>query len=68
MTAIEAMIYCLGFVSDHEEDGEYHSQTVFDCDGNKHWFSWKNNIPRMCSEYSDPFSEKLTPYRLSETR
>lgn len=65
MTAIEAIIYCLGFVNEVEEDGEFRSQTVYDCNGEPHWFAWKNSEPRMCSESPYPFSNKLIPYRLS---
>lgn len=65
MTAIEAIIYCLGFVSDVEEDGAFHSQTAYDCNGEPHWFAWKNDEPTMCSESPHPFSKKLEPYRLT---
>jgi hypothetical protein len=65
MTAIEAMVYCLGFVSDVSEDGEFRSQTVYDCNGDPHWFAWAGDEPTMCSESLTPFSEKLVPYRLS---
>jgi len=63
MTATEAMIYCLGFVSDVPEDGEYRSQTVYDCNGEPHWFAWETDRPRMCSESPTPFSNSLSPYR-----
>lgn len=63
MTAIEAIIYCLGFINDIEEDGELHSQTVYDCNGEAHWFAWKKDEPKMCSESPYPFSNKLSPYR-----
>jgi len=65
MTAIEAICYCIGFVDDVEEDGEFRSSTAFDCNGDPHWFAWKNDEPRMCSESPFPFSNKLAPYRLS---
>lgn len=68
MTAIEAIIYCLGFVNDVAEDGEYHSQTAYDVNGDPHWIAWQANcpgakIPKFCSESAFPFSEILEPYR-----
>jgi len=65
MTAVEAMIYCLGFVNDVPEDGEFLSQTAYDCNGEPHWFSWNKDNPRMCSESMTPFSNLLAPYRYS---
>jgi hypothetical protein len=62
VTAIEAMIYCLGFVNDVPEDGEFRSQTAYDCNGEPHWFSWTGDIPKMCSESPTPFANDLVPF------
>ena len=66
MTAIEAMVYCLNFVPEELEDGEIKSVSVYDCNGNQHWFAWKNSVPRMCSETQEIFSELLAPYYYSK--
>lgn len=68
MTAIEAMIYCLGFVSDIPEDGEFQSQVAYDRYGYEHWFAWrvsqgKRAKPLLCSSSDvNPFAEMLEPY------
>lgn len=71
MTAIEAMIYCLGFIHDGPEDGEYWSQIAYDKNGYAHWFSWsvshlRSAVPNVCSEVSIPFAAVLEPYRVSK--
>ncbi len=66
MNSIEAMIYCLGFTNDTMEDGSFYSQTVYDCNGEPHWFIWTNESPKMCSETPDPFSSRLAPYRTNQ--
>lgn len=68
MNAIEAIIYCLGYVHDEPEDGEYQSQTVYDKDGESHWVAWEASkgkfaVPRFCSGSPTPFTEELSPYR-----
>ncbi len=68
MTAIEAMIYCLGFVSSQAIDGDFQSQCVYDKDGHPHWFAWREILgkgapPEMCSEDPLPFAACLEPYR-----
>lgn len=68
MNAIIAIIYCLGFINDVAEDGEYHSQTAYDVYGDSHWISWqvshgKDASPKFCSSSPSPFSENLAPYR-----
>lgn len=68
MNAIEAIIYCLGFVNDVAEDGEYRSQTVYDVNGTPHWISWRAKYhdaqtPKFCSESAMPFVRILEPYR-----
>lgn len=70
MNAIEAMIYCLGFVNDTPEDGYIKSQTVYDRDGEAHWFAWhivdlRRATPEPCSETPTPFARNLAPYRMS---
>lgn len=62
MTAVQAMAYCLNFISKELEDGELKSILVYDCNGNPHWFAWENSVPRMCSETQESFSELLAPY------
>jgi len=69
MNAIEAIIYCLGFINDVAEDGEYHSQRAYDAYGHAHWISWqasrgKKASPRFCSSGPSPFAENFGPYRL----
>ena len=71
MTAIEAMIYCLGFVSEEAEDGEYQSAIVYDKNGLPHWFAWRQAhsdeaIPFARSEAVRPFTAKLEPYRMGK--
>ena len=70
MTAIEAMIYCLGFIEDTPgEDGECHSQTVYDKDGEPHWFSFdeEQDHPELCSGSCEaPFAKCLEPYSVSK--
>lgn len=72
ITAVEALIYCLGFISDTPEDGEYTSQRAYDKNGNPHWVAWKVNkkdqaIPLLCSENPDgSFIKALEPYRFSK--
>lgn len=68
MNAIEAIIYCLGFVNEVAEDGEYHSQTAYDKYGHGHWISWqashgKKALPRFCSSGPSPFAENFGPYK-----
>jgi hypothetical protein len=68
MNAIEAIIYCLGFVNETPEDYEFHSQTAYDKYGHRHWISWqashgKKASPRFCSSGPTPFAECLGPYR-----
>ena len=67
MTAIEAMIYCLGFVDEKARDGEYRSQTVYDAKGDPHWVIWLARhgqwaTPKLCSEGPHPFAKALEPY------
>jgi hypothetical protein len=65
MTAIEAIIYCLGYHDTTPEDGEIKSQVVYDRNGEQHWIAWmhwKDGIPRFCSEYDRPFSREFEPY------
>jgi hypothetical protein len=69
MTAVEALIYCLGFVGyDSPTDGEYHSLTVHDRHGQPHWVAWRvtdgaDAVPHLCSESPTPFARSLQPYR-----
>jgi hypothetical protein len=70
MDAIEAMIYCLGYVGDKPEDGEYASQKAFDKNGEAHWFAWRANnnkaaYPRPCSGSPAPFAKYLEPYSIN---
>ena len=70
MTAIEALIYCLGYVDETTvEDGEYRSQTVYDRNGEAHWVAWvaaygEDAEPRLCSGSPSQFTKRLEPYRL----
>lgn len=67
MTANEALVYCLGFRGDLVSDGEQHSQTVYDCNGEPHWVAWPADTatgPRLCSASLYPFAESLGPYRM----
>ena len=69
MTAIEAMIYCLGYVSDKAEDKHYNSRVVYDCHGQAHWIAWSDRheheaIPRLYSESCSPFTKSVEPYRV----
>jgi len=78
MNAIEAIIYCLGFVEDTPSDREYKSQTVYDKHGSPHWIAWPQlekepyfsaeiaSTPRFCSEVACPFVKYLEPYRTSK--
>lgn len=71
MTAIEAMIHCLEFVSRYPVDGEFRTQCVYDRHGHPHWIAWreahgKAASPRMQSEDDTPFAECLEPYRFSK--
>lgn len=62
MTALDAMVYCLGFV-----DADGHSQTVYDRHGDPHWFGFLCGVPKMCSESPvGPFVEQLQPYSMSK--
>lgn len=68
MTAIEAMIYCLGDVSKTPTDGEYQSRVVYDHIGYEHWISWRMShgkrakpLLRSGSDIN-PFAEMLEPY------
>lgn len=70
MTAIDALIYCIGFVDDRIEDGDHRSQTAYDVNGDPHWVAWSavNRSfcsPRLCSESIAPFAAYLQPYRVS---
>lgn len=61
MTAIEAMIYCLGDIPPDIEDGERRSRIVYDSNGDPHWFAWRmahggRASPRPCSESPCPFA------------
>ena len=67
MTAIEAIIYCIGFVESSVVDGEYHSQVVYDKNGMPHWIAWDAKLlwdasPKFCSESSMPFAASLEPF------
>ena len=68
MTAVEAIIYCLGFINETPEDGEYHSQICYDKNGQPHWISWSVKLgddasPWLCSESSEgKFTKSLEPY------
>lgn len=67
MNAIEAIVYCLGYVHAEPEDGEYRSQTAYDSLGDPHWIAWevskgKLACPRFCSGSPTPFTEDLGPY------
>lgn len=69
MTAIEALIYCLGFINETPEDEEYQSQFVHDRYGDKHWIAWdakdfNRASPTFCSESPEGcFTRHLEPYR-----
>jgi hypothetical protein len=71
MNSIEAMVYCLGFVDQTPEDGEFLSQRVYDCNGDPHWFAFsapdKSKV-RLCSESPTPFASSLLPYRFSREK
>jgi hypothetical protein len=62
MTAIEAIIYCLGYHDTTPEDGEIKSQVVYDRYGEFHWIAWKDYVPKFCSECDLPFSREFEPY------
>ena len=69
MNAIEAIVYCLGFVNDVSEDGEFSSRLGYDVNKNPHWLSWEvkkgeNAIPQFCSECATPFVKSLEPYSM----
>lgn len=72
MTAIEAMIHCLGFVSNYPVDGEFQSQCVYDKYGYPHWIAWRvaqgKRAKPLLQSSSDvnPFAEMLEPYRSAE--
>ncbi len=73
MNSIEAMIYCLGYISDKPEDGSYKSQTCYDKDKSPHWFEWSVTqkdfaIPIPCSESPDPFCKIREPYSTGENQ
>lgn len=70
MTAIEAIIYCLGYVGDIPDDGYFISQVVYDKHGDSHWISWEcvegaMASPRFCSSSCWEFSKSLEPYRMT---
>ena len=72
MTAIEAMVYCLGYVNDEPEDGDYQSQKVYDRNGDAHWFGWPVNpgdraMPTLCSGslHWNAFARCAEPYTIS---
>lgn len=72
MTAIEAIRWCLGEISDVPEEGEKRSRTVYDRNGKPHWIAWDYAncgrkylaavSPDFESETSSPFSLSLEPY------
>ena len=69
MNDIEAMIYCLGVVSDVSEEGEYRSRSVYDRNGEPHWFAWTAWVGTvMCSESPTPFAKSLAPYSVTGCR
>lgn len=68
MTARTALIRCISVVSINPEDGEYHSISVYDRNGDSHWVAWSvadgdDAAPRLCSESGHPFARSLEPYR-----
>lgn len=70
MTAIEAMIYCLGNAEwEHDDDGSTVSRMVLDKNGEKHWFFWDEEFdgedatPELRSESCVPFAASNGPYR-----
>lgn len=65
MDASEAMVYCLHWHNEQpSDDGEYHSQVAYDCNGEPHWIAWDANTgrPSLQSESPYPFSAQLEPY------
>ncbi len=71
MNSIEAMIYCLGFINEEIEDGEYRSQTVYDRDNNPHWIAWEVSmreyaVPQLQSEHGFPFCKIQEPFSTGE--
>ena len=70
MTAIEAMIYCLGDADwGHDAHGNIVSRIVLDKNGDKHWFCWDEEFdgddatPELQSESCAPFSARNEPYQ-----
>jgi len=62
---VEAMKYCLGYVADYPEDGEFRTRRAFDKFGQPHWIAWddkEDSCPRFCSESPYPFTPGLEPY------
>lgn len=71
MNAIEALIYCLGWFDDRPIDNEFHSQTVYDRNGQPHWVALENSevaAPRLCSESFTAFARNLEPYNTYPSR
>lgn len=73
MDAVEAIIYCLGYVHQVPEDGYFLSQRVFDKDMFPHWIAWgakdpNDLFPSFCSETDKPFAKSLEPYTTSKGR
>ena len=64
MDVYEALVYCLHWTDEEAEDGEHHSQTVWDCNNERHWLAWgvESQTPRFCSETPTPFAIYLAPY------
>ena len=74
MNAQEALVYCLGYVSDLPIDREYYSNTVWDRNNDQHWIAWRiepalvdraGRIPRLCSGSDLPFCTGYEPYYTS---
>ena len=67
MTAVEAIIYCLGFINETPEDSYYHSQFCLDKNGIKHWIEFAtdddDSSPKLCTESClESFSKCAEPY------
>ena len=70
MDAYEALIYCLGWTAEDVEDGEYHSEPVWDANNERHWIAWgdESQTPRFCSDSPTPFAIYLSPYSTSKKK
>ena len=73
MTAVEAMIYCLGDAEwGHDNEGNILSRRVLDANKDLHWFYWdvefdgEDALPELQSECGEAFAKHLEPYSPAE--